>query len=158
MKNLSHYTEDGSSRMVDISDKKVTKRLARASGFVRMHKNTLDLIQKKLLPKGNVFEVAKIAGIMAAKKTSDLIPMCHPLSIAHIDIKIEIDKKKVGISLESEIKLEGKTGVEMEALTAVSVAALTVYDMCKAVDKNMIIEDIKLIEKSGGKSDFKARI
>lgn len=156
MKNLSHYTEDGSSRMVDISDKKVTKRLARASGFVRMQQATLELIQKRLIPKGNVFEVAKIAGIMAAKKTSDLIPMCHPLSIVHVDIKIEIDKGKVGILLESEIKLEGKTGVEMEALTAVSVAALTVYDMCKAVDKNMIIEDIKLIEKSGGKSDFKS--
>ena len=157
MKKLSHYTEDGSSRMVDIGDKKVTKRLARASGFVRMQQATLELIQKRLIPKGNVFEVAKIAGIMAAKKTSDLVPMCHPLSIAHINIKIEIDKEKVGILLESEVRLEGKTGVEMEALTAVSVAALTVYDMCKAVDKNMIIEDIKLIEKSGGKSDFKAK-
>ncbi len=140
--------------MVDISGKKATMRTAKAYGFVRMRQNTLDLIEKKLIPKGNIFEVAKIAGIMAAKKTSELIPMCHPLSISHIDIKIHIDKEKNGMSIESEVKIEGKTGVEMEALTAVSLACLTVYDMCKAVDKNMIIEDIKLIEKKGGKSDF----
>jgi cyclic pyranopterin monophosphate synthase len=157
MKKLSHYTEDGSSRMVDISDKKITLRTAKASGFVRMQPATLDLIKKKLIPKGNVFEVAKIAGIFGAKKTSELIPMCHPLLISHIDIKVSLDKKKTGVILESEVKLEGKTGVEMEALSAVSIAALTVYDMCKAVDKNMIIEDIKLIEKTGGKSDFRVK-
>ncbi len=157
MNKLSHYAEDGSSRMVDISDKKVTLRTAKASGFVKMRPETLDLIDKQLLPKGNVFEVAKIAGILAAKKTSGLIPMCHPLMISHIDIKIGIDKERSGVKLESEVKLEGKTGVEMEALTAVSVAALTVYDMCKAVDKNMIIESVKLIEKRGGKSDYKLK-
>jgi cyclic pyranopterin monophosphate synthase len=157
MKTLSHYAEDGSSRMVDISDKKITLRTAKASGFVRMQSATLDLIEKKFIPKGNVFEVAKIAGIMAAKKTSELIPMCHPLLISHVDLKIGIDRKRSGVKLESEVRLEGKTGVEMEALSAVSIAALTVYDMCKAVDKNMIIEDVKLIEKRGGKSDFKLK-
>jgi len=154
MDKFSHYTDDGSARMVDISDKKITRRLARASGFVRMMPETLDLLEKKLIPKGNVFEVSRVAGIMAAKNTSGLIPMCHPLSITHIDIKIGIDRDRKGINIESEVALEGKTGVEMEALTAVSVAALTVYDMCKAVDKNMIIEGIRLLEKKGGKSDI----
>jgi cyclic pyranopterin monophosphate synthase len=157
MNKLSHYTEDGSSRMVDISEKKISLRTAKASGFVKMQSATLDLIEKKLIPKGNVFEVAKIAGILAAKKTSELIPMCHPLLISHVDLKIGLDKKRSGVILKSEVKLEGKTGVEMEALSAVSIAALTVYDMCKAVDKNMIIEDIKLIEKRGGKSDFRVK-
>ncbi|MFH0976027.1 MAG: cyclic pyranopterin monophosphate synthase MoaC [Spirochaetota bacterium] len=154
MNKFSHYSDDGSSRMVDISGKKVTLRTAKASAFVKMQPATLDLIENKLIPKGNVFEVAKIAGIIAAKKTSELIPMCHPLLLSHVDVKISLDRKKEGVMLESEIKLEGKTGVEMEALTAVSVAALTIYDMCKAVDKNMVIENIKLIEKKGGKSDF----
>lgn len=154
MNELSHYSEDGSSRMVDISGKSITLRTAKASGFVRMQPATLDLIEKKLMPKGNVFEVAKISGIMAAKKTSGLIPMCHPLLISHIDVKISLDVKRSGVEIESEVRLEGKTGVEMEALTAVSIAALTVYDMCKAVDKKMVIEDIKLMEKKGGKSDF----
>jgi cyclic pyranopterin monophosphate synthase len=154
MEEFSHYSQDGSASMVDISGKKASQRLARASGFVRMQVNTLEMIEKKLLPKGNVFEVAKIAGIMAAKKTSDLIPMCHPLSISHIDIKIGIDAERTGVSIFSEVRLEGKTGVEMEALTAASVAALTVYDMCKAVDKKMIVENIKLLEKRGGKSDI----
>jgi cyclic pyranopterin monophosphate synthase len=154
MNELSHYSDDGSSRMVDVSGKKATLRTAKASGIVKMQQSTIDLIEKKLIPKGNVFEVAKIAGIMAAKKTPELIPMCHPLLLSHIDVKIHIDKEKSCISIESEVKLEGKTGVEMEALTAVSVAGLTIYDMCKAVDKSMVIEDIKLIEKKGGKSDF----
>ncbi|MBN2403934.1 MAG: cyclic pyranopterin monophosphate synthase MoaC [Spirochaetes bacterium] len=157
MDKLSHYTEDGSSRMVDVSGKKITQRTAKASGFVRMQPATLDLIEKKLMPKGNVFEVAKIAGIIGAKKTSELIPMCHPLMISHVDLKISLDKERTGVIIESEVKLEGKTGVEMEALSAISIAALTIYDMCKAVDKNMIIEDIKLIEKKGGKSDFNLR-
>ena len=149
---FSHYNSDGTAKMVDISDKAITKRFAKASGFVRMQKKTLDMIENEIMPKGNVFEVAKIAGIIAAKKTSDLIPMCHPLSISHVDLKIGIDNEKTGVFLESEVRLEGKTGVEMEALTAVSVAALTVYDMCKAVDKEMEIEYIKLVEKKGGKS------
>ena len=154
MDELSHYSDDGSSRMVDVSDKKNTVRTARASGFVKMQPATLELIEKMQMPKGNVFEVAKIAAIQAAKKTADMIPMCHPLMISYIDVTIGLDKKREGVAIESEVKLEGKTGVEMEALTAVSIAALTVYDMCKAVDKNMIIEDVKLIEKRGGKSDF----
>ena len=149
---FSHYNADGTAKMVDISGKAITRRFARASGFVKMQKKTLDMIKDEIMPKGNVFEVAKIAGIIAAKKTSDLIPMCHPLSLTHVDLKIGIDDGKTGVFLESEVRLEGKTGVEMEALTAVSIAALTVYDMCKAVDKKMEIEYIKLLEKKGGKS------
>ncbi|MBN2041455.1 MAG: cyclic pyranopterin monophosphate synthase MoaC [Spirochaetes bacterium] len=149
---FSHYNADGTAKMVDISGKAVTSRFARAEGFVKMQKKTLDMIENEIMPKGNVFEVAKIAGVMAAKKTSDLIPMCHPLALTHVDLKININNDKTGVSLESEVRLEGKTGVEMEALTAVSIAALTVYDMCKAVDKEMVIEYVKLLEKKGGKS------
>jgi len=154
MSEFSHYSKDGSPEMVDISGKKETERLARATGFVKMQRSTIDLIEKKLLPKGNLFEIAKIAGIMAAKKNSELIPLCHPLALSYIDVSLHIDHEAGGISLNSEIRLSGKTGAEMEALTAVSVAALTVYDMCKAVDKAMIISDIKLVEKKGGKSDY----
>jgi len=154
MKEFSHYTEDGTPVMVDISDKKATMRTARAAGFVRLQRNTLDLIEKRLLPKGDLFQIAKIAGIMAAKRNAELIPMCHPLAISFIDVAIELDYDGCGVRIRSEIRLEGKTGAEMEALTAVAVAALTVYDMCKAVDKSVVIEDIKLIEKTGGKSDF----
>jgi len=155
MSKFTHYSNDGSSRMVDISEKKVTSRKARAKGFVKMQQSTLELIEKKLIPKGNVFEVARVAGIMAAKKISGMIPMCHPLLLSFVDIKMAVDRGKGGILIESEIRLEGKTGAEMEALGAVTVAALTVYDMCKAVDKNMIIKDIMIIEKKGGKSDIK---
>ncbi len=155
MGEFTHYSSDGSSRMVDISEKKATSRMARARGFVKMQDSTLDLIEKRLVPKGNVFEVARVAGIMAAKKISDIIPMCHPLLLSYVDIKMAVDRNEGGILIESEIRLEGKTGAEMEALGAVSAAALTVYDMCKAVDKSMIIDDIKLIEKKGGKSDIK---
>jgi cyclic pyranopterin monophosphate synthase len=154
MNELSHYADDGSSRMVDVSGKKTTLRTAKATGLVRLQQSTIDLIEKKVMPKGNIFEVAKIAGILAAKKTSELIPMCHPLLISHVELKIHIDKEKSCVLIESEVTIEGKTGVEMEALTAVSIACLTIYDMCKAVDKSMVIDDIKLIEKRGGKSDF----
>ncbi len=154
MSELSHYHDDGSSRMVDVSDKRVTLRKARASGFVRMQQATLELIEKKLIPKGNVFEVARVAGIMAAKRISELIPMCHPLLLSYIDVQMNVDRERCGIAMESEIRLEGKTGAEMEALGAITVAALTVYDMCKAVDKSMIIEDVTLIEKRGGKTDL----
>ncbi|MCP4137656.1 MAG: cyclic pyranopterin monophosphate synthase MoaC [bacterium] len=154
MAEFSHYSEDGTSVMVDISDKKITTRTAKAAGFVAMAQETLDLIEKRLLPKGNLFEVAKVAGIMAAKKNSDLIPMCHPLLLSYVDVSLAVNRERGGINIGSEIRLEGKTGAEMEALTAVSVAALTVYDMCKAVDKNMVIEDMKLLEKRGGKSDY----
>ena len=140
--------------MVDISAKGVSSRYARAEGFVLMGVTTLGLICDKLLPKGNVFEVAKIAGILAAKKTSDLIPLCHPLQLNYVDVVITLEEDKGRLRIESEIRLDGKTGAEMEALTAVSTAALTVYDMCKAVDKGMRIEGITLTEKRGGKSDF----
>ncbi len=152
MEEFSHYSDKGLPEMVDISGKDDTDRMARASGFIRIKGKTIDLIENKLLPKGNLFEIAKIAGIMGAKKTSELIPLCHPLFLTHIDIHIRINREKGGLELLSEVKLNGKTGVEMEALTAITVAALTIYDMCKAVDKTIIIEDIKLIEKMGGKS------
>ncbi|MBP7738054.1 MAG: cyclic pyranopterin monophosphate synthase MoaC [Spirochaetes bacterium] len=154
MNEFSHYSKDGTPVMVDISDKKITMRTARAAGFVRLRRDTLDLIEKRLLPKGDLFQIAKIAGIMAAKRNAELIPMCHPLALSYIDVVIELDYEGCGVRIRSEIRLEGKTGAEMEALTAVTIAALTVYDMCKAVDKSMVIEDIKLIEKTGGKSDF----
>lgn len=139
--------------MVDISAKKVTMRTARAGGFVRLADATLDLIEKRLLPKGDLFQIAKIAGIMAAKRNAELIPMCHPLALSYIDVAIVLDRDRGGVAINSEVRLEGKTGAEMEALMAVSIAALTVYDMCKAVDKAMVIDDIRLLEKTGGKSD-----
>ena len=147
MPEFSHYDEQAKSIMVDISPKISTDRYARACSFVKMDLNTIDAIEKKLLPKGDIFEVARIAGIMAAKKTADLIPMCHPLKLSFVDVSIKIDHDKSGVEIFSEVKLHDKTGVEMEALTAASVAALTVYDMCKAVDKNMIISECRLVEK-----------
>ena len=154
MSEFSHYSEDGRAVMVDISPKTSTERFAKACSFVKMNPATINAIENKLLPKGDIFEVARIAGILAAKKTSDLIPMCHPLKLDYIDVKIKIDRLKSGIEISSEVKLSGKTGVEMEALTAASVAALTIYDMCKAVDKNMVIDNCRLVEKRGGKSDY----
>ena len=154
MAEFSHFTGSGDPVMVDISLKKTSMRTARAVGFVRMQGDTLELIKKRLLPKGDPFQIAKIAGIMAAKRNAELIPMCHTLSISFLDVHLELDTEQSGIRINSEVRLDGKTGAEMEALTAVSIAALTVYDMCKAVDKSMVIEDIKLIEKTGGKSDY----
>ena len=155
MGDFSHYNNNAGAAMVDVSEKPNTKRTARASGFLKMSQNTIEMIDKKLIPKGDPFEVARIAGILAAKQVPGLIPMCHPLNISYADVKIEIDRSRSGIQINSLIAMEGKTGVEMEALTAVSIAALTIYDMCKAVDKHMIIGDIKVTEKSGGKEDFK---
>ena len=148
MSDFSHYSDDGRAVMVDISPKVLSERYARACSFVKMDSKTIHAIENKLLPKGDIFEVARIAGIMAAKKTSDLIPMCHPLKLDYVDVTIKIDSVKSGIEIFSEVKLSGKTGVEMEALTAASVAALTIYDMCKAVDKKLHIGSIKLIEKT----------
>ncbi|PKL36157.1 MAG: cyclic pyranopterin monophosphate synthase MoaC [Spirochaetae bacterium HGW-Spirochaetae-1] len=156
MEEFSHYSSDGTSKMVDVSEKDITRRTARACGFVSMSPETLELIERRLLPKGDLFEVARIAGILAAKRTAELIPMCHPLSLSYVDLGIEIKKEKGGIEVTSEIRLHGKTGAEMEALTAVSVAALTIYDMCKAVDKCMVIGEIQVVEKKGGKSDISA--
>ncbi len=154
MADFSHYNAEGRSQMVDVSPKAVTARSARARGFVRMSPATVRMISANLLPKGNVFEASRLAGIMAAKATSSLIPLCHPLMINYVDVQMAIDEEAGGVQIDSEIKTEGKTGAEMEALTAVTVAALTVYDMCKAVDKEMSIEDVRLLEKKGGKSDY----
>jgi cyclic pyranopterin phosphate synthase len=151
MSELSHFDASGASRMVDTSAKPDTAREARASAIVRMKSETLALIRNKALAKGDVFEVARLAGIMAAKRTSELIPLCHPLPITGATV----DFAPVGndaLRIETLVKVFGKTGVEMEALTAASVAALTVYDMCKSVDRGITIEQVRLEEKSGGKS------
>ncbi|MEW6601990.1 MAG: cyclic pyranopterin monophosphate synthase MoaC, partial [Nitrospirota bacterium] len=137
--------------MVDVGDKSSTKREAVASGSVYMKKETLKLIAGNHIAKGNVFETARLAGIMAAKKTFDLIPLCHQLNLSSVHVDFKVDRKNSKVDITSTAKCTGQTGVEMEALTAVSVAALTIYDMCKAVDKGMIISDIKLVEKRGGK-------
>ena len=138
--------------MVDVTDKDKTVRLAVACGRVKMKRSTLSLIEEGLVTKGNVLTAAKIAGIMAAKKTGDLIPLCHPLALTGVDIEFTTDRKNAEVIITAKVQTVGPTGVEMEALTAVSIAALTIYDMCKAVDKEMIIHDIMLLEKRGGKS------
>jgi len=149
---FTHFDENGKSRMVDVTDKSVTAREATATGYISMKRETLERILDNKIFKGNVFEVARVAGIMGVKQTSSLIPMCHPLNISSVDIDFipEMENSRVKISVT--VKLSGKTGVEMEALTGVSIAALTIYDMCKAVDKEMVISDVKLTEKKGGKS------
>jgi len=152
MKKLSHLNKEGKAKMVDITTKPLTNRDAVARGSVSMKTETLKLIADNKVPKGDVFSVARIAGIMAAKKTSELIPMCHPLDITAIDIQFNLNHKKRKIDIESRVSIVGRTGVEMEALTAVSIAALAIYDMCKAVDKEMVISEIMLMEKRGGKS------
>lgn len=152
MPKLSHVDERGAARMVDVSDKPVTLREAVAAGSVIMKKNTLRIIRENKMAKGDVLGTARIAGIMAAKKTSGIIPMCHPLAISSVSVDFELDNKKNRINILSMVKSTGQTGVEMEAIAAVSVAALTVYDMCKSVDKEMVISDIRLLEKRGGKS------
>ena len=157
MKKLSHVDSSGQVQMVDVSAKESTKRRAVACGKVKMKPQTLRFIEKQRIAKGNVLGTAKIAGIMAAKKTSELIPLCHPLELMGIDVDLKIDRKNSQILIEAEVRTTGKTGVEMEAMTAVSIAALTIYDMCKAVDKEMIIGDIMLLEKSGGKSGIFTR-
>jgi len=150
MSDLTHFDEHGASRMVDTSAKAETDRLARASGLVRMHPATLSLIRDRGVAKGDVLEVARLAGIMAAKRTGDLIPLCHPLPITSASLDFAFQDATT-LRIEATVRVVGRTGVEMEALTAVSVAALTVYDMCKAVDKGMSIEAIQLEEKRGGK-------
>jgi cyclic pyranopterin phosphate synthase len=150
MAQFSHLDESGKVRMVDVTEKPVTVRTARASGRVKASPETLALIQTEKIAKGNPLEVGRIAGILAAKNTAGLIPLCHPLGLTHVDVRCEVTPG--GIELEANATAEGKTGVEMEALTAVSVAALTIYDMCKAVDREMVITDIRLVEKSGGRS------
>lgn len=138
--------------MVDVSEKDVTSRIAVARGVIYMRPQTLELILDGKVEKGDVFSVARVAGIMAAKKTSELIPMCHPLNITSVEIELSPAQKPARIEIEAAVRVDGKTGVEMEAMTAVSVAGLTVYDMCKAVDREMTIGEIRLVKKSGGKS------
>jgi len=154
---LTHFNEEGRAKMVDVSDKSVTERIATAQGTVYMQPETLRLIEEGQIKKGDVLAVAQVAGIMGAKKTSDVIPMCHPLSLNGVDISFEecFDSDPSGlcsIKITATVKVTGKTGVEMEALTAVSIAALTIYDMCKAVDKGMFFNQIGLTYKAGGKS------
>ena len=151
MADLTHFDEHGASRMVDVSSKAVTARSARASGLVRMEPATLAMVVGRRAAKGDVREVARLAGIMAAKRTGDLIPLCHPLGIDAVELSLEPADDRT-LRIEAIVKVEGRTGVEMEALTAVSVAALTVYDMCKAVDRAMVIDQVRLEEKSGGRS------
>lgn len=152
MSKLTHLDENGAAAMVDVSTKTVTERQAIAEGHITMLPETLDLIRKGNAKKGDVLGAARIAGIMAAKKTHELIPLCHPLLLSKIAIDIEPDDILPGIFVRATVKLSGQTGVEMEALTAVSVACLTIYDMVKAADRAMVISGIRLIEKSGGKS------
>lgn len=157
MKNLSHIDSQGRARMVDVAAKQVTVREAIATGVVRMQPQVLALIVTGQMPKGDVLAAARIASIMAAKKTSELIPLCHPLPISSVKVEFTPDETAGTIAIEARVKVEAKTGVEMEALTAVSVAALTIYDMCKAVDKGMVISDICLQKKTGGKSGVYVR-
>lgn len=152
MIKLSHFDEEGRARMVDVGDKPITQREAVASGRVIMKRETLKRIKDKEVEKGDVFAVARVAGIMAAKKTSELIPMCHPLAIENVEIAFREDEEKSEVVIRTKVRYTGKTGVEMEALVATAAAALTIYDMCKAIDRGMIISDIKLLKKSGGKS------
>ena len=151
MSDFTHFDDDGAARMVDVGSKQATHRVAKAAGIVRMKPETLALITAGDVRKGDVLEVARLAGIMATKQTGNLIPLCHPLGIDSVSIDFEaIDSE--AIEIEATVSVFAKTGVEMEAMTAVSVAALTIYDMCKSVDRSMMISDVRLVEKSGGKS------
>ena len=152
MSKLTHIGSDGEARMVDVSGKTATDRIATAEGRVVMQRETLDLVLSGNAKKGDVLGAARIAGIMAAKKTSELIPLCHPLLLSKVEVNISPDETLPGLLVRATVKISGQTGVEMEALTAVSVACLTIYDMVKAAEKGMRIEGIRLLEKSGGKS------
>ena len=153
MKKLSHFDGQGKIKMVDVSEKATTARVAVASAKVLLSKETIEILQSNTNPKGNPLEIARIAGIMAAKQTSNLIPLCHQIILSKADVRAEI--KEYGVYLEAEAKTTAQTGVEMEALTAASVAALTIYDMCKAAQKDIRITEIQLESKTGGKSDYK---
>lgn len=150
MAKLSHFDEQGASRMVDVGGKRATRRIARACATVTMKPETLRLVIDKKIQKGDVFEVARLAGIMAAKQTHNLIPLCHPLPLENVTVDFRVDDKSIEIT--SEARVTARTGVEMEALTAASVAALTIYDMCKSAEKGIVISEVKLLKKSGGKS------
>ena len=152
MSELTHFNEEGRAKMVDVSEKAQTMRTAVAAGEVLLRPDTYDLVAAGKMKKGDVLSVAQVAGIMGAKRTSDVIPMCHPIAITGIDISFTLDEKRHAILIEATAKCKGETGVEMEALTAVSIAALTIYDMCKAVQKDIEIQNIRLLSKTGGKS------
>ncbi len=157
MSSFTHIDDKGRVRMVDVTDKQSTARVAVAGGAVILKPETLKLITDQKVKKGNVLETARIAGIMAAKKTSELIPMCHPLNLTHVQVDFKPDENKHCIGIEASVRTIDQTGVEMEALTAVSAAALTIYDMCKSYDREMIVANIQLLEKSGGKSGIYKR-
>ena len=152
MSDFTHFNETGRAKMVDVSEKAATVRTAVAAGRVKMNRETFELVKSGGMKKGDVLGTAQIAGIMAAKKTSDLIPMCHTLLLNGVDLSFDLNEADCAVDITATVKCTGVTGVEMEALTAVSVAALTVYDMCKAVQKDMEITDIRLLKKTGGKS------
>ncbi len=152
MNKLTHFDKSGQAHMVDVGDKASTRRTAVASGIIHMQPATLQLIQQGDAKKGDVLGIARIAAIQASKKTSDLIPLCHPISLTKVAITFDVDERHTAITIIATTETTGQTGVEMEALTAVSVGLLTIYDMCKAVDRGMVISDIKLLEKHGGKS------
>ena len=155
MANFTHFNQDGEAIMVDVSQKDITMRIAIAEGSIKVNQEVFRSIKKQTNKKGDVLAVARIAGIMAAKKTSDMIPLCHPLFITKVTIDFELDEENYMIKAIATTKVNGKTGVEMEALHAVSVTLLTIYDMCKAIDKHMVMSEIHLVEKTGGKSgDF----
>ena len=148
--DFTHFNEQGRAKMVDVGEKPVTVRTAVAAGRVLVDRRTFELIRSGGMKKGDVLTVAQVAGVMGAKRTPDLIPMCHPVLIDGIDLRLHLDEERCSVEIEAEVSCGGRTGVEMEALTAVSTAALTVYDMCKAVQKDMVISDIRLIRKTGG--------
>jgi cyclic pyranopterin phosphate synthase len=152
MNPLTHFDSSGQAHMVNVGDKPNTHRIAIATGSIRMLPATFDLVEAGNHKKGDVLGIARIAGIQACKKTSELIPLCHPLALSHVSVQFELDRKTSSIRCQVQAETTGPTGVEMEALTAVQVALLTIYDMCKAVDRGMVMGDVKLLEKSGGKS------
>lgn len=149
---LNHFNQRGEAHMVDVGEKDVTQRTAVAEGSISMQAETLQRIIEGNHKKGDVLAVARVAGVMASKRTADLVPLCHPLQLTHVDIQLNVDEKKQIVHCVAEVKTDGKTGVEMEALTAVQITLLTIYDMCKAMDRGMVMSDIGLVKKSGGKS------
>jgi cyclic pyranopterin phosphate synthase len=152
MSKLTHFNQSGEAHMVDVGEKAISQRTAITEGYIEMLAETLQLISQGQHKKGDVLGIARIAGIMASKKTAELIPLCHPLPITYVEIKLSADHKKNRIHCQTTVKTNGQTGVEMEALNATQVALLTIYDMCKAVDRGMVIQSVKLLEKDGGKS------
>ncbi|WP_341326267.1 cyclic pyranopterin monophosphate synthase MoaC [Methylotuvimicrobium sp. KM2] len=152
MTQLTHFNQSGEAHMVDVGNKDITERVAIAEGYIEMNPTTLALIEQGTHKKGDVLGIARIAGIMASKKTADLVPLCHPLPISHVEVNLEIENDTSRVYCRTTVKTRGQTGVEMEALTATQVSLLTVYDMCKAVDRGMTIQGVRLLKKSGGKS------